>query len=366
MVLESIHWIRKKYSSLVSSIERNRERIPLSKYILMYLRIPTALRIFVTVLILGISHGLSYIIGFIILQSKARNEVLSLITAFQNPIDFDDRLYFYYAFVYLFITILTLVPLGIFLFLGRKLLQRSRTRKLFIIASIVGIVLGFVFFWGLLKYIVPLLPYYLFYASKNSSWWEVLINYLAFSKELPLLESSLTLEAFQQEVFISLQSGNIVALLLIFFFSIYRDFARKREQRLKGMLVLLRSESHINFYIKKNWDALKINTLILHLKIINFLFILWQALLEYLFIFAALIIFVSHTAYQLGGFGKNLAQFDTDLVTVEYNLNGQVTNVEGIRVYQDKNYIVIRDSQNNIHSIFTDQIHIQTLPSQLN
>ncbi|MEF2247307.1 hypothetical protein, partial [Paenibacillus sp. IITD108] len=61
----------------------------------------------------------------------------------------------------------------------------------------------------------------------------------------------------------------------------------------------------------------------------------------------------------LGGFGKNLAQFDTDFVTVEYTLNGQIKNIEGVRVYQDKNYIVIRDNKNNIHSIFTDQIHIQ-------
>ncbi|SFE19929.1 hypothetical protein SAMN05216378_2687 [Paenibacillus catalpae] len=364
--MESILWIQNKYSSLISFIERNRERIPLSSFILIYLRIPILIRIFITALFFVFSHGLAYIIGFIILQSKARNEILSLISAFQNPIDFSNRLYFYYAFVYLFITILTILPLGIYLFYGRKLLHRSRNRKFIIIGSIVGIIFGLIIFWGLLQFFIPLLPYYLFYASKNSSLWEVLINYFAFSKELPFLDSSLDFNTFQQEVFISLQSGNIVVLLLIFIFSLFRDYARTREKLLRNTLVSSKLESHLYYYLNLNWSILKINILILHLKIKNIFLTLWQVLFVYIFIVAVLIVFVSHTAYQLGSFGKNLSQFDTDYISVEYNLNGQIKKVEGIRVYQDKNYIIVRDQLNNIHNVFTDQLHIQTKLLQSN
>lgn len=67
-----------------------------------------------------------------------------------------------------------------------------------------------------------------------------------------------------------------------------------------------------------------------------------------------------HTAYQLGSFGKKLAQFDMDYVTVDYLFNDQVKQAKDIRVYQDKNYIIIQDSINILHSIVSDQIHIQT------
>ncbi|MFB6363734.1 hypothetical protein ACFCP7_06670 [Paenibacillus elgii] len=331
----------------------------------MYLRIPTALRILFTLAFWGFAHGLSFIIGFIILQSKARNEVLSLITAFQNPIQFDERLYFYYAFVYLFITILTLVPLGFFLFLGRRILRKIKSTVLYFGAMLIGCILGLLFFWSLLKGIT-LLPYYLFYASKNSSLWDVLINYFIYSKDLDWQTPSFDMEVFQKEIFISLQSGNMVALVLIFLYSVLRDDAKFRKERLDNLLKLARTESNLHLHLKLDWNILRINTLILHLKIKKIASNLWQVLFIYFFIFAAIIVFVSHTAYQLGGFGKSLTQFDTDFVTVDYNLNGQTKIVEGIRVYQDKNYVVIRDNQNNIHNIFTDQIHIQAKQLQLN
>jgi hypothetical protein len=325
-----------------------------------------ALRILVALFLLAFSQGLSYIIGFIILQSKARNEVLSLITAFQNPIDFSQSLYFYYAFVYLFITLITLLPFGIYLFYGRKLLKKIKRKIWFVCGIIFWIIIGGAFFWTFLKSVVPLIPYYLFYASKNTSAWEGLINYLAFSKEMPLLSPLLDLDIFQKEIFISLQSGNMTVMLLVFLFFTIRGNAATREKHIENILKLSLFESHMILYLKSTWNIFKIHTFILHLKIKKSISFVTHLLFLFIFLFFTLLVFASHTAFQLGGFGKSLAQFDTDFVTVEYNLNGQTKIVEGVRVYYDKNYIVLRDSQNNIHNIFTDQIHIQTKRLHLN
>ncbi|OBZ13299.1 hypothetical protein A7975_10595 [Bacillus sp. FJAT-26390] len=56
------------------------------------------------------------IIGINYLDRKKYLNLISFIELNRNPIDFNNRLYFYYAFVYLFITILTIVPLGFFCF----------------------------------------------------------------------------------------------------------------------------------------------------------------------------------------------------------------------------------------------------------
>lgn len=194
--MESLIWIRDKYRGVITLIERHSAKIPFSKLIVIYLKIPFLARLLITLLFFGLSHGLSYIIGFIILQSKARNEVLSLITAFQNPVDFTDRLYFYYAFVYLFITLMTIVPFGICLFYGRTLIRRLKhKKKLFILGNL---------FWVLLTASISfsmwqgasLLSYYLFYASKSSSFWEILIKYIFDSKELQW-STSFDLSLFQ-------------------------------------------------------------------------------------------------------------------------------------------------------------------------
>lgn len=363
--MESLNWIRIKYSNIILLIEKHEEKIPLSKLILLYLRIPIVLRIILTFLIFGFSHKLAYIIGFIILQSKSRNEVLSLITAFQNPIHFDDRLYFYYAFVYLFITLITILPFGLCLFYGRILLKTLKFNKLYFGIGILVWMLFITFLSFVLLQFAPLIPYYMFYASKNSSFWEIFINYFLYSKEIHWYTPSFDLKIFQKEVFISLQSGNMVVVLLIFLFLTYRKNYKTREQDHNSLLKLAVFESQMILYLQSKWEALKINSLIMHFKLKKSTSFVLYILSIYAFCFAILIVFISHTAYQLGGFGKNLSQFDTDYVVVEYSLNGRIKNVEGVRIHQDKNYIVIRDKQNNIHSIFTDQIHVQAeqLPS---
>ncbi|MGF7048388.1 hypothetical protein J2T13_002896 [Paenibacillus sp. DS2015] len=358
--LESYNWIRAKYSAFISYIERHHEKIPFSKFFLMYLKMPLAARLLLTLIVFGFSHGLTYIIGFIILQSKAKNEVLSLITAFQNPINFSDRLYLYYAFVYLFITILTIIPFGLYLFYGVYLLRKYKPQKTDLFLSVIGWIIAGIAFCFFLYQIVSPIPYYLFYTSKNPSFWEMTIKYFAFSKDFEWFTSSLELTIFQKEVFISLQSGNMAVIFLIFLFVMYTRYYKNSETNQINKQKFTSHDIDIATYKKSYWEILKYESLMRYIKVKKIISSLSNGVFIFIFLFIGLTLFISHTAYQLGSFGKNLTQFDTDFVTVEYNLNGVVQKVDGIRVYQEKNYIVIRDKEDNIHNIYTDQIHIQT------
>lgn len=152
----------------------------------------------------------------------------------------------------------------------------------------------------------------------------------------------------------------MVAVFLIFIYTVYRQTNKEKELYQKNIFKSAITQLGMVIYTNSKFEIIKVDLLILHYKLKKILYHIVYGVLLYVFLFASITLFVSHTAYQLGSFGKNLAQFDTDLVIVDFNLNGQIQKVEGVRVYQDKNYIVIRDSQNNMHNIFTDQIHIQT------
>lgn len=311
-----------------------------------------------------LAHGISYIIGFIILQSKAKNEVLSLITAFQNPINFSDRLVHYYAFVYFCVLIPTLILFAAYLFGGMILIRKFKSVGLkpkiahYIIAPIFYVFSG-IALWFLVK-VVPFIPYYLFYASKNPSFWELLIKYIFMAQELPWSNPILDYDAFQREVFISLQSGNMLIIALIFFFLVYRQYFQRKEDEFKSLQMIIERDMSLAIYSNFIPILVSVRSSLIHQKIIKGLSTLLYGGLGSFLVIVLSLLFVMHTAYQLGSFGKNLAQFDTDYVIVNYLFNDQVEQVKGIRVYQDKNYIIIRDSLNSIHSIFADQIHIQT------
>ncbi|UHA74416.1 hypothetical protein [Paenibacillus sp. 481] len=361
--MESLNWIKNKYLGLISFVERHSDKIPFSKFIIMYLKIPFMIRLFFTLLVLGISHGITYTIGFIILQSKARNEVLSLITAFHNPVLFIDRLYFYYAFVYIFIMIITFLPLVICILFGKffvSKLNKSISNKLarytvFLISGTLMICASFLFFQ-----VAPMLPFLLFYASKYSSLWDVFVNYMMYSIELPWIAPVYDLTDFQKEVFVSLQSGNLTAIILFILFFSFKYLYKSHQEEHLNILKLALSELALMRSINNKLDILKTSSLIMFLRFKKMISEISYTLFLLFFILAVTTIFVTHTPYQLGSFGKNLAQFDTDYVTVNYNFNGQVKKIEGIRVYQDKNYMVIRDNKNVIHHIYADQIHMQT------
>lgn len=221
-MFNSIEWIRSKYSKLIEFTEKHSNVIPFSKYILMCLKIPFFARILLAAIMFGLAHGVSFTIGFIILQSKAKNEVLSLITAFQNPINFSDRLVFYYAFVYFCVLVPTLILIGAYLFGGMVLLRKFKSlgmaaKVVHYIAAPIFYLLGGLALWFFIK-AVPFIPFYLFYASKNLSFWELFIKYIFMHQELPWSTPLFDYDAFQREVFISLQSGNMLIVALIFFF----------------------------------------------------------------------------------------------------------------------------------------------------
>ena len=329
---------------------------------MIYLRIPLFVRTLVAIIMFGFAHRLSYIIGFIVLQSKAKNEVLSLITAYQNPINFSDRLYLYYAFVYFCILVPTVILTGAYLFGGLFILRKFKPINMSVRVArflLVPVWYGFggIATWFLLK-ALPFIPFYLFYASKNPSFWEMLIKYLFLHQELPWIAPSFDYDAFQREVFISLQSGNMLIVILIFIFIAYKRYFKSKEAEHKNLKEIAQSNlaTYDNFIPK----IIAARAMVIYQKskaaLLNVLYAGLGALLLIVFV----TLFVSHTAYQLGSFGKNLAQFDTDYITVEYQFNNQVQKIVGIRVYQDRNYLVIRDDQNTLHSVFADQIHVQT------
>lgn len=330
----------------------------------MYLNVPTFARILLAVIMFGFAHGLTYIIGFIILQSKAKNEVLSLITAYQNPIDFSDRLYFYYAFVYFCILVPTVILTGAYLFGGLIMLRKFKSigmaaRVAHYIVAPIWYVFGGLAVWFSLK-ALPFIPFYLFYASKNPSFWELFIKYIFMHKELPWFAPSFDYDAFQREVFISLQSGNMLIVVLVFFFISCRRYFKNTETEHKNLKAIAQSDMNIATYDNFMPKIIAARAVLIYQNSKAALSIVLYPSLGSLLLIVFVVLFVSHTAYQLGSFGKNLAQFDTDYITVEYKFNDHIQKVEGIRVYQDRNYLVVRDNKNILHSVVADEIHVQT------
>lgn len=366
-MIDSLNWFTYNYSKFVRIVDKHSEKIPFSKSILIYLRLPIGIRLIMTLTILGISHGISYIIGFIILQSKAKNEVLSLITAFQNPIAFSDRLYYYYAFVYLFVTILTVVLFGAYLFFGEFLLFKKLKKKksIFYLGILIWIVFAIPWFFLLLQ-LASFIPYYLFYSSKNPSTWEASINYFIYAIPFNWFSDSIDYNDFQKEILISLQSGNMAVVLFIFMFSKSKKFFNDKKNNIKRVLKLIHYDLDIAIYRRSSSLIIFHSFIFFFQRCKAFIIELTSTIILLCFIASGSILLVSHTANQIGSFGKNLSKFDSDYVEVTYTMNDEKLIIQGIRVYQDKNYIVLREKNNKITSIFTDQIFIQTiLPQQI-
>ncbi|MCD1258122.1 hypothetical protein B5M42_004620 [Paenibacillus athensensis] len=188
----------------------------------------------------------------------------------------------------------------------------------------------------------------------------MLVKYFFLHQELTWIAPSFDYDAFQREVFISLQSGNMLIVVLIVIFFGYKRYFKSKEAEHKNLKEIAESDLNLATYDNFIPRITAARAMVIYQKskaaLLNVLYAGLGALLLIVFV----TLFVSHTAYQLGSFGKNLAQFDTDYITVEYQFNNQVQKVEGIRVYQDRNYLFIRDDQNTLHSVFADQIHVQT------
>lgn len=109
--LSLIDVYKQAINSVISFVENRRNFIPFSRVILWYLRIPMLIKIFIGVLLSLISFKIIYTFGFIIAQSKGKNEVLSLISAYQNPIEYPHPLILYYSFIFCILFGFTLLPI---------------------------------------------------------------------------------------------------------------------------------------------------------------------------------------------------------------------------------------------------------------
>lgn len=74
-----------------------------------------------------------------------------------------------------------------------------------------------------------------------------------------------------------------------------------------------------------------------------------------------LLIIISHTLYGAGYFGKSLANYDLDFVKIEYKTGGFQT-IQGLRIYEGENKVILRDACNVTHSITSEEFHITSMP----
>ncbi|MNI62979.1 hypothetical protein D3C73_1183210 [compost metagenome] len=73
-----------------------------------------------------------------------------------------------------------------------------------------------------------------------------------------------------------------------------------------------------------------------------------------------LFVLLTHTFFITGYFGKSISNFDMDYVKVEFDLNG-IQSLEGIRVFENENEIMIRDVCNTTHNILSEKIHVTSI-----
>lgn len=285
-------------------------------------------------LVIGIVTGfitvkLYYTIGFIVLQSKAKNEALSIITAYQNPIKFDDTLVYSYSFLFCFIVICTLlpfvIPCGVHIYLkdSMKNISERNSEKRFLKFIVITLLYLFIFFsllWGVLIS-VPYLAYIMLYKSKDASLLELIIRRIMGQiTSIPNIVL-LNVEYLNSQIKYSLIIEVWMLLVPILLLIGMKILSNKRKGRLSKLLFNILSPI-VSFFI--------------------------------------LFVLLTHTFYITGYFGKSISNFDMDYVKVEFDLNG-VQSIEGIRVFENKNEIIIRDVCNITHNIISEKIHVTSI-----
>ncbi|MFB7816395.1 hypothetical protein ACFC0X_19725 [Paenibacillus chitinolyticus] len=372
-MLTTINKFREYHTKTLQWVEERKENIPLAKLMLWYLKIPFYARVLLFILVSIVSHSLFFNVGFIILQSKAKNEVLSLVTAYHNPINFSSSLYYHYSFIYLFIFLLTIIPIILLLF-GSQWLYTFKLKPIihekftdfkariliYVFLMIIWLLLADLLGFVLIK-VAPMLPYFLLHASKNSAILELAIKWQFKQQNINWSNERYTYDSFQEEILISLQIGNIlmvVLLFMIYFINInFKKFEEKNENLYK--LDLLTYSTYL--FVFSKYDFFLVNLLVAYqnIKLNCYRILYWLSII--IFSFCIITIFVSHTAYQLGSFGKSLTQFETDRVEIKYLLNGNIVTSTGFRVFQDKGYIVLRSDDGAVHYIQSEQIEVNSI-----
>ncbi len=320
--------IKLAYKSFVEKsiilIQKNRKYIPFASLLIWYLKIPFLLKIFIAAFAGYIVDKVTYTIGFITLQSKAKNEALSFITAFQNPIDFPDDLVYKYSLMFFSVFITALLPFVVVFVLHFLLanninetetIMRRRTRK---ILFYIFLILAFFGTFIIALHSVSFIAYIMLYSSKEISILESLLRYIN-GKGSPIFESTiLSYDSLNEQIKYSFVF-EIIGLIFLFVLWYITKLVNKK---------------------KKNFVTDFLSTSALSLGLL-----------------LGLLIIISHTLYGAGYFGKSLANYDLDFVEIEYKAGGFKT-IQGLRIYEDENTVILRDSCDVTHSITSEEFHI--------
>jgi len=327
------HMLKSLNKKLIIFFEEKQDFIPFSNMIIRYLKLSLPVKLILGFLSGFVGFNIAYCIGFIIVQSKGKNEVLSVITAFQNPIEFPFSLVLLYSFIFSFLIICALLPIFLFLFLIKiykimnlKLLEKGlrKSKRLFLLVLFIILTL---LLWGLATILLirysPYVPYIMLYQSKEPVMFE---NYLKaiFHNDTSIIKTTiLNYDHFYSEVLYSLSIAHYTTIVFVLL--------------LYPVLIWYRRIPPNSFI-----DLIPISIAILMFSGIFF-------------------VSSTHLFYQWGNFGKSLSQFNMDYVSVEYTFNKDIGQIEGTRIFQKENYLVIRDSCNSLHYITSNEVHVTTL-----
>jgi hypothetical protein len=313
----------------IDFIEKHEKYIPFSKALLWYMKRTWFFKFLIGIVIGLFTFKMFYEVGFIVLQSKAKNEVLSIITANQNPINFNETLVLKYSFIFCFIFLCAFLPFVlpciIYIFMKDKIkVKEEATLKERIInrsAFLFFYLLLFCLFIWLVLSTAPYIVYIMLYKSKDASFLEYIIRLI--SGEISSIPNVVLLsyEYLSSQIKYSLLFEVWVLFLLFSLLFGIKFFLSKRKSMFSKIVY----------------------SIAIPLISVFILFVL-----------------ISHTFYITGNFGKGLSNFDMDFVHVDFELNG-IQSIQGIRVFEKGNQLIIRDSCNITHNIISENIHLKTI-----
>ncbi|MDI4647946.1 hypothetical protein [Cohnella hashimotonis] len=322
-------WYQDINLKLIQKVENYKEKLPFCSVILLYLKTPLALKLVIGFIFSILSIKLYYMLGFIVLQSKARNEALSIVSAFQNPIPFEDDLVFKYAFIFCFLVISSMVPLLTPIILHYLFIKKVKTTsdisilKKCLRSLLLAIIylLSFSASLYVVLNIVPFIVYVMLFKSRYDSILEFAIRKIAGEQVSIQNITLLDPEYLNSRIKYSLNFELWIFSVLIFFVWLINALSKKS---------------------RKQWS--------------KFVY----TFLSRIMMIAIIIVLISHVLYIPGYLGKSISNFDMDYVAVDYELEG-INHIEGIRIFEKEHQIIIRDDCNITHSITSDNLHIKTI-----
>ncbi|WP_280157478.1 hypothetical protein P5616_010560 [Priestia aryabhattai] len=336
----SIKWLKNLVNKIFLWLESKEGKIPFIGLILWYLKLPIGIRIGFSTIFLILTSTFLYYIGFIILQSKARFEVLTLPSAYQNSIIFPNPLYYFYACIYLFFSLFSLFFISIIWYYVEKSILMSKKKVSNIFNSLCLIII----------YVV---------VSILST---ALAFYIVYSETLGL-EDYLRL---QLTIFTFLQFPLLLIVSAYYFMRISVKKGSLRRENEYVFLKYLQYENEIMFYTKDfSYKKLYYHNVFSQYLFIYKTIIKFDIIIDRVFtyiIYVLILLFLVTQLFTVGNIGKALVSFERDYVKVDYVINSQLQSIEGIMVFKDGNNIIVRDSKNVLHYVYTDQFHIEKKP----